>query len=75
MDRKGKVPLHRVIDWEPWEISAVPIPFDAGAQIRSACDLEKQELYECMVTRSIMDKNEVSRIRMRLAQETVMMAR
>jgi phage head maturation protease len=75
MDRKGKVPLHRVIDWEPWEISAVPIPFDAGAQIRSAGDLEKQELYECMVTRSIMDQNEVSRIRMRLAQATVMMAR
>jgi HK97 family phage prohead protease len=32
----GKVPLHRVIDWEPWEISAVPIQADPGAQVRSA---------------------------------------
>lgn len=30
------VALHRVVDWEPMEISAVPIPADAGAQIRSA---------------------------------------
>jgi HK97 family phage prohead protease len=34
-ERDGKVPLHRAIDWEPHEISAVPIPADAGAQIRS----------------------------------------
>ncbi|ESY92318.1 hypothetical protein X741_21680 [Mesorhizobium sp. LNHC229A00] len=34
-DRRGDVPLHRVIDWEPWEISAVPIPADAGAHIRA----------------------------------------
>ncbi|MGJ0508410.1 MAG: HK97 family phage prohead protease [Methylocystis sp.] len=33
---KGQVPLWRVIDWEPHEISAVPIPADTGAQIRSA---------------------------------------
>lgn len=26
----------RVVDWEPYEISAVPIPADAGAQIRGA---------------------------------------
>jgi len=35
-EREGAVPLHRAIDWEPYEISAVPIPADAGAQIRSS---------------------------------------
>ncbi|WP_288413102.1 prohead protease/major capsid protein fusion protein [uncultured Sphingomonas sp.] len=27
-------PLYRAIDWEPTEISFVPVPFDAGAQVR-----------------------------------------
>lgn len=35
-ERDGKVPLHRAIDWEPYEISAVPIPADPGAQFRAA---------------------------------------
>lgn len=30
----GGVPIWRVVDWEPFEISAVPIPADPGAQIR-----------------------------------------
>lgn len=31
----GQVPIWRVVDWEPLEISAVPIPADAGAQVRA----------------------------------------
>ncbi|QCB42282.1 hypothetical protein E5673_08590 [Sphingomonas sp. PAMC26645] len=27
-------PLYRAVDWEPTEISFVPVPFDAGAQVR-----------------------------------------
>ena len=34
-ERDGDVPLHTVTDWEPLEVSAVPIPADAGAQIRA----------------------------------------
>ncbi len=30
----GGVPVIRVVDWEPMEISAVPIPADAGAHFR-----------------------------------------
>ncbi len=33
---KGAPPTRTVTDWEPLEISAVPIPADAGAQIRAA---------------------------------------
>jgi phage head maturation protease len=35
-ERDGQVPLHRAVDWEPHEISAVPIPADPGAQFRTA---------------------------------------
>lgn len=34
----GDVPLHRVVDWEPLEISAVPIPADPGAQVRAGAE-------------------------------------
>lgn len=31
-----KIPTYRVTDWEPREVSLVPIPFDASAQVRAA---------------------------------------
>ena len=31
-------PLYRAIDWEPTEISFVPVPFDIGAQVRDLRD-------------------------------------
>lgn len=34
-EREGQRPVYRATDWEPMEISFVPIPFDAGAQVRS----------------------------------------
>lgn len=38
--REGDIPTWRVVDWEPHEISAVPVPADAAAQIRSAPTVE-----------------------------------
>jgi HK97 family phage prohead protease len=32
---EGEIAVWRVIDWEPLEISAVPVPADPGAQVRS----------------------------------------
>jgi hypothetical protein len=32
---EGGTPLMRAVDWEPHELSLVPIPADAGAQVRS----------------------------------------
>lgn len=31
-------PLYRAVDWEPTEISFVPVPFDIGAQVRDLSD-------------------------------------
>lgn len=34
--RDGQVPLWRVVDWEPYEISAVPVPADSAAHFRGS---------------------------------------
>ena len=44
----GALPLWRVVDWEPSEISAVPVPADAGAQVRA----EPQAYHPCIFVRS-----------------------
>jgi len=31
-----EIPVYRAVDWEPYEVSLVPIPADAGAGVRSA---------------------------------------
>lgn len=35
-DSEDKLPTYRAVDWEPLELSVVPIAFDDGATIRSA---------------------------------------
>jgi hypothetical protein len=44
---EGGVADWRVIDWEPMEISAVPIPADPDAQVRSAPD-DKEQKFPCV---------------------------
>jgi Mu-like prophage major head subunit gpT len=34
-EREGQRPLYRAVDWEPCEVSFVPVPLDPGAQTRS----------------------------------------
>jgi HK97 family phage prohead protease len=43
----GSVPLWRVTDWEPMEISAVTIPADDGSQIRS--ETAEQQLFSALL--------------------------
>lgn len=47
--QEGDVPLHRVVDWEPLEISAVPIPADPGAQVRSGKRPEGAQTFPVLV--------------------------
>lgn len=45
-----KVPTYRGIDWEPYELSSVPVGFDPGAQTRSK---DNPDLFEVeIITRS-----------------------
>ncbi|KWV42122.1 hypothetical protein AS026_21170 [Rhizobium altiplani] len=63
-EREGRIPVHRVIDWEPWEISAVPIPADPGAQIRSGKD--EGALFACRVDPDLSTANRIRRMRMEM---------
>lgn len=49
--RNGARPVYRAVDWEPFEISFVPVPFDPRAQVRdlpahSPCILRRQSNQE-----------------------------
>ena len=41
---EDKFKTYRAIDWEPAEVSIVPVPADADAQIRSSAGFEKNEV-------------------------------
>lgn len=46
-----EIPVYRAVDWEPHEISLVPIPADAAAQVRSE---QQQPTINCVfVTRGV----------------------
>lgn len=47
----GDPALWRVTDWEPLEVSAVPIPADPGSQIRSAPDARAEQFDFVVETR------------------------
>jgi HK97 family phage prohead protease len=56
----------RVVDWEPMEISAVPVPADAGAQVRSSPAEYPCEFVSTRATRSATAAS-LARMRMRRA--------
>lgn len=41
--------LRNAVDWEPYEISAVPVPADAGAQVRDA----QIQTFPCVLVRTL----------------------
>lgn len=56
-EEKGKVPVHRAVDWEPYEISVVPIGADAQATVREADTTNPCEFVELVEeTQRMADK-------------------
>ncbi len=55
-DGDDKIPVYRAVDWEPFEISLVPVGADAGAGVRA----EQADLNKCVFTREeqTMDDDE-----------------
>jgi len=53
----GKIPVRHAIDWEPFEISSVPIGADAGAQVRAE-DRAKVVTNACVIVRAATPREE-----------------
>jgi hypothetical protein len=49
--KDGERELWRATDWEPYEISAVAMPADAGAHVRSADKADKASRHPCVLIR------------------------
>ena len=49
IERDRQIPLWRAVDWEPIEISAVPIPADPGAHIRKDGQRVAPATFPCAV--------------------------
>lgn len=57
-EEDDKLPTYRAVDWEPLELSLVPIGFDDGAKVRSAktpADYEGQRFHTVFEARSAVE--------------------
>jgi len=54
IQRDGEVPVYRAVDWEPHEVSLVPIGADAGAGVRS-----NPETYPCEIFQPKLKENKM----------------
>lgn len=67
VERQGNVPLHRVTDWEPYELSAVAIGADPDARITAV--RAASPLYPCIIgTRGTITPGAAARMRMHARQ-------
>lgn len=46
LDQNGGIPTRTAVDWEPFEVSIVPMPADVGAQVRAA---DKTNTNPCVI--------------------------
>ena len=57
----GTPPIMVATDWEPCEVSAVPVPADPGAQVRAATrSASGVEVHQCTITRAEGSKQEAT---------------
>ena len=70
---KGKLPVYRAVDWEPFEVSFVPVPFDAGAQTRAGEDEFNCSIIETRAASALTEGNtmtdEVKKVAAKQADE------
>lgn len=55
-DDEKEVPVYRVIDWEPFELSFLPVGADAGATVRNM----DQELFSCEIENLTVEGSEMA---------------
>lgn len=69
-DGADKVPVYRAVDWEPYELSVVPMGADDGAGFRSA----STELHKCVFTTREQNPTTTTTVSVTRQQETMTMA-
>lgn len=62
---ENKIPVRTAVDWEPYEISMVPMPADAGAQVRSG---DKSNTNPCVIIVRTTDADRMRRFRLAMAR-------
>lgn len=50
---ENELPMRRAIDWEPFEVSMVPIPADAGAKVRGG---QSSDANPCEIVRRVQEE-------------------
>jgi hypothetical protein len=65
VSKGNALPVRTAVDWEPYEISMVPMPADAGAQVRSG---DKSNTNQCVIVRMTQDEDRMRRFRLALAR-------
>ncbi|WP_108459241.1 hypothetical protein [Devosia naphthalenivorans] len=66
VETEGALPVLRAVDWEPFELSAVPVPADGGAHSRAA-DGEGTECRVVSLPASQVARRVLARMKMRQA--------
>jgi hypothetical protein len=59
--RDNKIPTRTAIDWEPFEVSMVPMPADAGAKVRKG---DKGSTNPCVIRVPITDADRSRRLQL-----------
>lgn len=59
-ETRDGIPVRLAVDWEPFEVSLVPMGADAGAKVRSSKDVET---YRCVIERAVPTLTDADRIR------------
>jgi hypothetical protein len=61
--KDGGLPTRTAIDWEPFEVSLVPMPADVGARVRNG---DKSDCNSCEIirSRSLSDADRIRRFRL-----------
>ncbi|OBS51629.1 hypothetical protein A8B73_15575 [Methylosinus sp. 3S-1] len=74
VERDGAMPIYSVVDWEPFELSAVAVPADPGAQVRGvrSSGASETSLVPCRAMVLTHDSMEWRRINVRAIRRQMM---
>lgn len=61
----NKLPVRLATDWEPFEVSMVPMPADAGAKVRAG---QPVEFNKCVIVRAVSDQDRTRALRLAQAR-------